>query len=965
MSTPLLTALCGCCDPPAPPAPALVTNRPGLTALAYRVGTFATFREAMLEAIARQPALHGLTTRQSEDTAITLLELWAAVADVLTFYQERIANEAFLRTAVERDSVLRLVRLLDYHLRPGLAATTHLAFTVNDGATVRIPVGLRVMSTPGQDERPQTFEATATILADARLNRLPVLPQPIVINPLAQGRQTAFLTADTAGWQAARSLRPGEKVVLFHQATTTRALARRTSAHTTTAAMSATSPTYGETLGWDVPPRVSTEPMMWGPQANVRQDVSYWAGQAQPLLPALGNGASPDPNAPEEKEIKEVLVEGDRFLLAWTTPIIKDIWTADTPARVFTQKMRLFGYDAPAVFASVIEVEDTATDPPTNRASWSSEDVNFTIGETSVLLLDRTYKDLVVGDELLIYTPLGSPQVATVTALSEGEEILGTLPGGSLADQRYRATVTRATVAPPVTPGDRRAVTVYRLKGPQLPLWSGDFPDLITSGRLCLPAVRLDPAGDSVEIGRTVSGGELQSGVALRRTDIDLGRIVLLQDHTQQPVLATITACSVLPFVGQDFLVLDVTATASIQLETRTAVLLGNVTPATHGETVPDEILGHGDAATPFQRFVLRRTPLTYVPSARSARGESTLRLLVNGVQWSEASSLYGQPPTATVYTARQADDGTTVVQFGDGSTGARLPSGQGNVIGTYRQGSGLAGRLQAEQLNILLDRPVGLKAALNPAATEGGADPETLDRARQTAPTTVKTFGRAISLLDFASLATASGEVAKATATWVWRGLEKAVHLTVAGQEGGLFSTDSLARLHSGLTQQRDPNHTLLLANFCRVPILVRATLEVDSRYVRDDVLQAARQALLAALSFEAVAFAQPVHLSDIYRVLQDIAGVVFVDINTLHFKGYVDWTAEQLAARGATSAPVQNHLRIFAARPRPGPQSPTDPVVSACFGSNPLPEVLPAEQAYIQVAATDITPSATGGLQ
>ena len=104
MDKQLIAELCGCCEPPTTPTPLLIANRPGLTAIAYRIGTFAAFREAMLEAIARQPALQGLTTRQSDDPGITLLELWAAVADVLTFYQERIANEAFLRTAIERGS---------------------------------------------------------------------------------------------------------------------------------------------------------------------------------------------------------------------------------------------------------------------------------------------------------------------------------------------------------------------------------------------------------------------------------------------------------------------------------------------------------------------------------------------------------------------------------------------------------------------------------------------------------------------------------------------------------------------------------------------------------------------------------------------------------------------------------------------------------------------------------------------
>jgi predicted phage baseplate assembly protein len=335
---------------------------------------------------------------------------------------------------------------------------------------------------------------------------------------------------------------------------------------------------------------------------------------------------------------------------------------------------------------------------------------------------------------------------------------------------------------------------------------------------------------------------------------------------------------------------------------------------------------------------------------------------MVNGEKWSEVDSLYGKQPTAPVFTARQADDGTTTLQFGNGITGALLPSGRGNIIATYRQGAGLEGRLKANQLNILLDRPVGLQSVTNPAETEGGADPQSLDQARQAAPGTVKTFDRAISLLDFESLARASGQVAKVKATWVWRGLEKAVHLTVAGQGGGMFSDEALSTLHSALTLQRDPNHTLLLSNFCRVPIVVDAKIQVNDRFVREDVSKAARRALVAFFSFDRVEFAKPVHLSDIYRVLQEVTGVISVDIDTLHFKGYTGWEDEQLTARGATSEPTQGHLRIFAARP--GPASSTDPVVSACFGTM-LPEVFPAEQAYIQTEASDLTLTATGGLE
>ena len=59
--------------------------------------------------------LRSLTTREESDPSIALLDGWATVADVLGFYQERIANnEGYLRTATERRSVLELARLVGY-----------------------------------------------------------------------------------------------------------------------------------------------------------------------------------------------------------------------------------------------------------------------------------------------------------------------------------------------------------------------------------------------------------------------------------------------------------------------------------------------------------------------------------------------------------------------------------------------------------------------------------------------------------------------------------------------------------------------------------------------------------------------------------------------------------------------------------------------------------------------------------
>ena len=161
-------------------------NRPGLEQLAYRIGDYSSFKQRLLAALttALQPPagipgdspLVGLTTRDDTDPAIALLDAWAVVADVLTFYQERIANEGFLRTATERLSVLELARAIGYELDPGVAASTYLSFQVEDAPgspmVVPIPVRTQIMSVPLKDELPQIFETIEPFTAYLEWNGL-------------------------------------------------------------------------------------------------------------------------------------------------------------------------------------------------------------------------------------------------------------------------------------------------------------------------------------------------------------------------------------------------------------------------------------------------------------------------------------------------------------------------------------------------------------------------------------------------------------------------------------------------------------------------------------------------------------------------------------------------------------------------------------------------------------------------
>lgn len=197
---------CGCCRPIAELS--RHENRPGMSSIDYRIGTHPSFFYEMLSLLhswrvpdGENEGIHplaSLTTRELDDPAIAVLDAWAVVADVLTFYQERIANEGFLRTATERFSILELARTIGYELKPGVAATTHLAFTVEDapgspGSAV-VLAGTRVQSIPGQGELPQTFETSEEITARSEWNLLrPRIkrPQEIAIIPVDSSRESS------------------------------------------------------------------------------------------------------------------------------------------------------------------------------------------------------------------------------------------------------------------------------------------------------------------------------------------------------------------------------------------------------------------------------------------------------------------------------------------------------------------------------------------------------------------------------------------------------------------------------------------------------------------------------------------------------------------------------------------------------------------------------------------------------
>ena len=81
------------------------------------------------------------------DFGVVLLELFCYCSDILSYYTDRIAQEAYLPTATQRQSLLNIAQLLGYTPSNGTPAQGTVTFvSSNPGPSVVIPAGTQVQS---------------------------------------------------------------------------------------------------------------------------------------------------------------------------------------------------------------------------------------------------------------------------------------------------------------------------------------------------------------------------------------------------------------------------------------------------------------------------------------------------------------------------------------------------------------------------------------------------------------------------------------------------------------------------------------------------------------------------------------------------------------------------------------------------------------------------------------------------
>ncbi len=873
---------CGCCEGTESVTPATTSNRPGLSALSVRVGTHGGFKESMQAALSGEPELGELTTRSDDDPALALLDGWAAVLDILSFYQERIANEGYLRTATERRSVMELARHVGYTPRPGAAASVDLQFTLEANTVpglkteAEIPSGTKTQSVPGQDQLPQVFETIEDMEAEAQWDAME--PKQFEMIYPQKGEDTIYLKGMST------QLNRGDALLIIGDERKNASGSEKWDFRKVEA-VETVKPTVKSTVK---PTVLSTDPDAGYTVVTLThglgsQDPAGDPAALNPKVYALRKKAAPfGHNAPDCRLLHTDIaanfeLNGDGT--EWANLTIRKISPAEKTVCLDAIYPKIM------VGSWVVLSKRTMTEVYEVTDVKETAKKDFTLSATVTrLTLDGEYLDTGFDDHLRETVVYGESEELTfaktpITDPLKGKLIvLDSLVTGLKKDRRL--VVTGKPIRAKMTAAATVVLTINDDGDTETRVCAAGDEWVVTA-----PPKELEGGGDVKEWrlkADMVVDGVTETIEGTVKLDENLLDYIPAEEEDDE--VSEMVTLSALQGADESHSQLLLTTNLQYIYDRTTVKISANLAKATHGET-KTEILGGGDGSKVFQQFQLKQTPLTYVSASTASGTETTLEIRVNDILWEEVSTFYQVEAEARVYVSRIADDGTVAVMFGDGITGSRLPTGSENVVATYRVGIGFDGHVNAQQISMIMSPQLGVKSVSNPLAPSGGDDPETRDKARENAPMTVLTMDRIVSLRDFEDFARAFTGIGKASAQMLWKGEGQLVHITVATTEGKGVSkgTDPYDKLVTAIDAARHERRQVKIGSFREKEFGVEAKVKVNRLYTEDIVKTDVVEALREAFSFDVREFMQSVTPSEVMAVIHSVEGVVAVDLEKL----------------------------------------------------------------------------------
>ncbi|MFN0140312.1 MAG: hypothetical protein ACKVQW_09525 [Pyrinomonadaceae bacterium] len=835
-------------------------NRPSLSRFNYRIGTYGSIREYLFHELNQTPELQNWTHRAPDDPAVALIEGAAILGDILTFYQEAYANEAYLRTAQWRESVSDLVRLLGYRLSPAVGGKATFAFELKKNEAVTIPVGFPVKATLEDIAKPAEFETIEEITAYPWLSRFnlyrPLIPDtgdeinefyipdpnqlldPIelkvgdrlivgITNGVGLDQPTALENAEIVivdsidelhgiknyKVKGIVNLTSDENLVAFRLGRTFHHFGYNSA----TQIVDTTEPITSKATV--IEPETTTESTI--PMIDVARGrpVKTLSGSFQP---SGVNTPLRDGEFPIDAEVND-LVAG--------APVVIQAPYWEPPAFLLDAFVHKPKYEQGSDEVFKVPDDLALSQQRKGRDFTSSFDFSATTVSEPLRSLTVSGRSLSLKDELAVFLAEARPVLTSVRTISSIEPI--TLTWGSISG----------------------AVSKLKLDSTLETSVGGDSNWLQTDTALFHEVTSPLFVFRRRQLETTSTSGETLNfyGIEAHADDL-MNRRVMLDGPTGEPKIVSVTNVVTSPAAGTESLAQLYPVTLSETVEysdypnvAPTVTVFGNLADADEGRTQLEVAIGSGDATQVFQNFKLPKAPLTYHIVAENTPSETPeIVIYVDGREWTQVDSFFDREPDEQVYIVREDADGASWAQFGDGKTGSRLTTGVNNVTAIYRLGGGAYGPLK-------LDTKVQASAKLKnldkigmPMDATGGAEPEDGENARNAAPGKVQSLGRIVSLKDFESEAAAISGVASASAAWDLVDNVPSVVVTVLMETGrGTEITEVRKTLNAYNNQRGAARNSVVVIHGKRRYVTARVEYELKPTYRADIIEPAIRLAL------------------------------------------------------------------------------------------------------------------------
>ena len=277
--------------------------------------------------------------------------------------------------------------------------------------------------------------------------------------------------------------------------------------------------------------------------------------------------------------------------------------------------------------------------------------------------------------------------------------------------------------------------------------------------------------------------------------------------------------------------------------------------------------------------------------------------------KWTQVQHLLDYGPNDLVYTVKSDGKNVVSIYFGDGVSGA-IPVNSSVIRAMYVVGGGALGNISSNILDTISYIPgltssatSALASAItvaNGTAALGGADPESNDEIRASAPLVLRASNRAVTLEDYKNLALSVTGVGKANAyssTWtsvtVYIAPSRDVNDTDI--QPGLTDTGAVSTEYSDLSTSVTEymSDKLLIGSSVTIQPPAYSDLVITVQYVKQPQYTQAetdiniKKALLFVYGYTGMNFQDTIYPQDIEYVLNQTEGIKTAKIISLYKSG------------------------------------------------------------------------------